>query len=264
MSLGKTPGTVFAAVLLIILFPWAASAQDAAVQAEPDLKAESDLKAEAEEFPDEWDISLRPYFFLSGLSGSVTVDPVTFPLNSKFSDILKNVKLGGFINFTAEKGQWGIGADFQYINLYAKNSGVVEIGYDLKNIIGEVDVYYRPELAPTLRFLAGIRVYDLTQTIQVEELDIPSASTTVVDPVIGAYGSWPLAESWDFELRGDIGGFGVSSEFTYQLMALFHWDISESLKIPFGYRILGYQIKKDSVLMDTRMSGLMLGLDIQF
>jgi len=48
------------------------------------------------------------------------------------------------------------------------------------------------------------------------------------------------------------------------MMALFHWDISESLAIPFGYRVLGYQIKQDDVLMDMRMAGMILGLDIRF
>ncbi len=245
-------------VLLFLLLPCAALAD------EVNLSADSSVSPTGEVFPDDWSFSLRPYFFLSGMSGSVTVDPVTFPLNSKFSDILKNVKLGGFINFTAEKGQWGVGADFQYINLYGKNSGLLEVALDLKNVIGEVDVLYRPAMAPTLRFLAGVRVYSLTQTIVVNDQDTPLASTTVVDPVLGAYGTWPLADRWDFELRGDIGGFGISSEFTYQLMALFHWDINDSLAIPFGYRILSHQIKQDSIRMDTRMSGMMLGLDIRF
>jgi hypothetical protein len=215
-------------------------------------------------FPNEWNYSLRPYFFLSGMSGSVTVDPVTIPLNSKFSDLLKNVKLGGFIGVTAIKGQWGVGGDFQYINLYAKNTGTLETAFDLKNVIGEVDVIYRPRMAPTLRFLAGVRVYSLTQTLVINERKIPPSSTTVIDPVIGAHGTWALGNAWDFELRGDIGGFGISSEFTYQMMALFHWDINDSLSLPFGYRILGHQIKQDSVRMNTRMAGLMLGLDFRF
>ena len=63
--------------------------------------------------PSEWNFNLRPYFFLSGISGAVTVPP-TFPLNSKIGDVLKHVKLGAFINFTAQKGQWGASGDFQH------------------------------------------------------------------------------------------------------------------------------------------------------
>jgi hypothetical protein len=65
-------------------------------------------------------------------------------------------------------------------------------------------------------------------------------------------------------VRGDIGGFGLSSEFTYQLMTLFHWNLSRTIGIPFGYRILGYQIQDDSIWINTRMSGMVLGLDVRF
>jgi hypothetical protein len=213
--------------------------------------------------PSKWNFNLRPYFFLSGISGAVTVPP-TFPLNSSFGDLLKHVKLGAFISFTAQKGLWGASGDFQYINLYGEGSGLLDVSLDLKNVIGEVDVFYQPDTAPTLRFLAGVRSYSVNQFVTIEGIELPAASTVVVDPILGAYGAWKLSDRWDFELRGDVGGFGVSSEFTYQMMALFHWDISESLAIPFGYRVLGYQINQDDILMDTRMAGMVLGLDIRF
>ena len=212
----------------------------------------------------EWSFSLRPYFFLSGLSGSVTVESVTFPVNSSFGDLLKNVELGGFISFTAEKGRWGINADFQYINLYGESSEALDSSLDLKNTIGEVDLVFRPASAPTLRFLAGVRVYSISQTVILLGRELPEASTTVADPVLGAYGSWMLSDGWDFELRGDLGGFGVSSEFTYQMMALFKWGLSDSVSLPFGYRVLGYQIRQDDIRMNTRMGGLVLGVDIRF
>jgi len=233
-------------------------AQDTAVAADPTALTENTV------LPSEWRFSLRPYFFLAGLSGSVTVETITFPINSSFSTLLNNVEMGGFISFSAEKDRWGINADFQYINLYGKGSGSQDHSMDLKNIIGEVSAMFRPAGAPTLRFLAGLRAYSVGQTVTLFGAELPEISTTLVDPIVGAYGSWMLHDRWDFELRGDIGGFGISSEFTYQLMALFRWGINDSLSLPLGYRVLGYQIQKDGVLMNTRMSGMMLGLDIRF
>jgi len=212
----------------------------------------------------DWRFSLRPYFFLSGMSGSVTVDQFTVPLNSSFADLLDNVKLGGFVNVTAEKGQWGVNADFEYIELHAEGRGYTDTHLELKNVIGEADVVYRPRQAPTLRFLVGVRVYALTQNVRLLGEDLREIATTVADPILGAVGSWALHDRWDFELRGDIGGFGIGSESTYQLMAAFRWGISETASIPLGYRVLGYQIQKDEVLTQTRMSGLMLGADFRF
>ena len=212
----------------------------------------------------QWEFTLRPYFFLSGLSGSLTVDRVTVPLNSSFRDLLHNVEVGAFINLRAEKKRWGVNADFQYIKLAATGTGLTDTSLDLENVIGEVDLMYRPAEAPTLRFLAGARLYSATQTVRLIGRDLPSAATTVVDPIVGAHGRWTLHDRWRFELRGDIGGFGVSSEFTYQMMALFVWGISDTIRVPFGYRVLGVQIRNDDLWMNIRMTGLVVGLDVRF
>jgi len=246
------------ALLLVLLLTTPTWAQDG------DAAPKADPLAENSEISSEWRFSLRPYFFLSGLSGSVTVEPLTFPINSSFTTIMDRVELGGFLSFKAEKNRWGINADFQYINLYGESSAVRETAMDLKNVIGEVDLLFRPEVAPTLRFLVGVRAYSIIQNLTVLGHTIPEANTTVVDPIVGAFGSWMVHDRWDFELRGDIGGFGVSSEFTYQMMALFRWSITDTLSIPFGYRVLGYQIRTDEIWMNTRMSGAVLGLDIEF
>jgi hypothetical protein len=81
---------------------------------------------------------------------------------------------------------------------------------------------------------------------------------------VGAVASWELGERWRFAMRGDIGGFGISSEFTYQLMLEFQWRLSRSVALPFGYRVLEYQIRQDAVWLDTRLRGLFLGLDLRF
>ena len=40
--------------------------------------------------------------------------------------------------------------------------------------------------------------------------------------------------------------------------------VSDAVDIPFGYRVLGYLIEQDDVQMNTRMSGMMFGVDIRF
>jgi hypothetical protein len=242
---------------LVALFSAAAGAMVSPTAAAADADADADVKAD-------WQMSLRPYFFLSGLSGSVTAEPVTFPLNSSFSDLLDNLRPSAFVAFTAEKGAWGGYADLQYISLIAEATNVAGTSLELRNVIAEADVTYRPSLAPTLRFLAGARMYSVDQTLTIADQNAVEANTTVVDPILGAVGEWELSRRWAFEVRGDIGGFGAGSEFTHQLLALFHWHMSNTLSLPFGYRVLGYQIKTNDVWMNTRMDGLVVGLDIQF
>ena len=208
-----------------------------------------------------WTFFIRPYFFLSGVSGSVTADPLTIPINSDFSELLDNLQPSGFISVTAEKGQWGVYGDFQYIQLAGTGTGRAGTTLELKNLIGEVDVTHRPAGIPTLRFLLGVRVYSVDQTLTISDGEPATANTTVADPILGAIGQWALGEKFDFEVRGDIGGFGIGSEFTSQMSGLFLWRVGEKIRIPFGYRVISYQIRSGDVWLSTNMGGLVLGAD---
>jgi len=244
-----------AALLTIGLFlPSAAQAQDTAVPAAPTVV---DTAAPT------WKVAIRPYFFLAGVSGSVTSGSNTIPINSTFGDILDNVKLSLFTSIALEKGRWGVYGDFQYIDLNAEGSGAVGGTVGLRNIIGEIDGTYRPRRTEGLRLVAGVRGYQVDQTVTIGANPPVKAKTLVIDPIIGAVGVWRLGDQWQFRLRGDIGGFGVSSEFTSQLSLVVLYDISKVVSIPLGYRTLNYRIKTDGIHMDTGMGGLVVGVDIR-
>lgn len=222
--------------------------------------------------PSDWDFSIRPYFFLSGISGSVTAEPLTLPINSSFGDLVDNVKIGAFAAVTGEKGSWGFHFDFQYISLEGEATGRLGTTLKLENLISEGDLTYRPPAVRSLRLLAGARLYQVDETLTItRRVDDPiggpqspyEATTTVVDPIIGAAGNWALSPHWEVELRGDIGGFGIGSEFTNQLALAVLWRISDTVSFPFGYRVVDYQIKSDDVWLDTRMGGLMIGVDFR-
>ncbi len=210
-----------------------------------------------------WRFSIRPYFFLSGLSGSVTASVVTVPINSTFGDLLGNLRPSGFAAFTVEKGLWGLYADLQYISLAGEGSRALQAELTLKNVIAELDVTFRPPTARTLKFFAGARLYAIDEGLTIGSQPRVEASTVVVDPILGASGDWSLSDAWRFEVRGDVGGFGVGSEFTYQMMALFHVSLSDLLAIPFGYRVLGYKLDTGGVSLNVLMSGLVVGLDFR-
>lgn len=211
-----------------------------------------------------WEFSLKPYLFLSGLSGSVTGNELTFPINSSFSDLVDNLRIGGFISLAGVKGQWGFLADFEYISLQGGNSGRVPVDLRLDTTIGELDATFGPARDSSLKFVGGVRLFDVGQSLLIADEPTLEASATVVDPILGAIGAWEVGDHWLFQMRGDLGGFGIGSEFTYQLMLEFQWRISDSVGLPFGYRVLGYRIQQDQVELDIKLSGLFLGLDFRF
>jgi hypothetical protein len=56
-----------------------------------------------------------------------------------------------------------------------------------------------------------------------------------VDPVVGVRWIPQISENWHFILKGDIGGFGVASDFTWNLQGGFVWDATDYLSLVFQY-----------------------------
>ena len=63
-----------------------------------------------------------------------------------------------------------------------------------------------------------------------------------IDPMIGARYTRALGEGgpWSFGLTGDIGGFGIGSDFTYLLTATVTRQVTDRLSWFAGYRLVGF------------------------
>ena len=243
-------------VALVLLIAFVAAPQGRALAQAPAGGAESDPTASG------WTFHLSPYVFLAGVSGSLTLANTTFPINASLSEIVDNLRIGGFIAFEGNNGRWGFHTDLELISLVGNGSGQTGVEYQLDTVILQADATFYPH--ETLSFLAGLRAFDLDQKLTFPTQPAEEASTTVVDPVFGAVGLWDLSEHWRFAMRGDVGGFGVSSEFTFQLSMFFGWRFSQNWSLDFGYRVLGYKINVDDVQTSVRLSGLLAGVTYGF
>ena len=169
------------------------------------------------------------------------------------------------LGLEGRKGQWGFVFDFMFVGLVGSKTTIPgTIDMDLDNLIVELDATFSPESAPTLQFLVGIRVYDVSQKIRFETLPDRNRGTTIVDPIVGMQGTWPLGKKWLARLRADIGGFGAGSEFTYQVSILFDWEFAKRWGLVFGYNILGYRVDQGGVNLDIQFHGIVLGLQFRF
>jgi hypothetical protein len=86
-----------------------------------------------------------------------------------------------------------------------------------------------------------------------------------VDPIIGARYIWTICDQWKLNLRGDIGGFGVGSDFTYNAIGLVEYKPWKHVSFLGGYRVL-YQNYKDGsgideFKFDVTMHGPVLALN---
>lgn len=84
------------------------------------------------------------------------------------------------------------------------------------------------------------------------------------DPYIGLRGRYNLNEKFYLIAKGDIGGFGIRSDLTWQAEVAIGVQLSKSIFTELGYRALGVDYEKDGLLMDTVTHGVQLTTGITF
>jgi len=136
---------------------------------------------------------------------------------------------------------------------------------DVSQDIGVLEGDFLWRVGGSVDLLAGLRYFDISNEVKPNMGPTVKTSTEVLDPVIGAQWAWGFAERWNLWLRGDIGGFGLSSKFTYQALAAIDWQFAGGFSASLGYRVLGYDFDQSGlVLEDVRFQGAQLGFGYRF
>lgn len=226
---------------------------------------------------EKWQFIAEPYVFMGSLDGNAAIGRAQGDIDADFGDLLKNLKIAAMLKAEATNNRWGLISDFQYLKLGLKKDleGDRFAALSSKLTIFETEGFYRWTLGDraSLDALAGIRYWNvrLYADLSGPVLD-PSARRAAdwVDPLIGFRLTVPLTESLGFRLRGDIGGFGVGSKFSWQLFAGFAYDVSAKAAITLGYRYLDANYRRgvvntvDHFVYDAAMHGPELGFRFTF
>ena len=124
-------------------------------------------------------------------------------------------------------------------------------------------------LPPTLAvaLLAGARWVDMGASLRYRgEIANPDADAgkSWIDPLVGIHVFAPLSDRWWFGLHGDVGGFGVGSELTWQAYGDIGFQASDLVSIVLGYRALDMDYEDGEGLqfvgLDLLISGPQLGV----
>jgi opacity protein-like surface antigen len=115
--------------------------------------------------------------------------------------------------------------------------------------------------------LAGARVWSVDAEIDFSGLAINatgSDSETWVDPIVGIKGRLNLSPDFFFTSWGMIGGFGVSSDFMWDVMGGLGYEASDSISLVLGYRGRGIDYENDGFVFDVALHGPILGAVFRF
>lgn len=201
---------------------------------------------------DPWSFLIEPYLMFPSMKGTIGVNDLPdASVDADASDIFSNLKLGAMLNFEAYNDQWAIGTDLIYMKLKqdVNTDGLIIDGYaQAKQFAWEVSALRR--LLPWLEAGVGGRFNKLTSDIELDILTMMprtgSTSESWFDPIIIARIKNPSAQPVFYQLRGDLGGFGIGSDFTWQIQAYIGYRFSELFQVSAGYRIIGIDYETGS------------------
>jgi len=224
-----------------------------------------------------WEFRLIPYAWLVALDTKTTVRNHTANMNIPFSDILRNMDLAGQVHFEAQKGKWGFFIDPTYLKL--SQDGTLRDGRDTKLQIeqwlvelggmyqlGKWSLDGKGKRSITVDALGGGRYWYLSADLDIGSNINPSQKTQWVDPFIGASFKADITERLLFNLRGDVGGFGIGSDFSWNVLGVFGYRFTKDITGLLGYRALyvDYKAGTSSIRYNMTIHGPTMGLSFSF
>lgn len=241
----------------------------------------SEPLAEPAPLPSQWQFNFTPYGWLMGIDGDVTVRGHTVDVNESFIDLVEDsdslIALMGF--FEARRGRFSLFSDLVWAdltfsgniqrqanpiaNLNVLASANAKLDYELTIIQTgasyEIARWSRNGASTALDLMASARYWNQSVDVSVNvtgNVDLgtigfqrsgsraiaKSGDLDWVDPVIGGRLRHQTASGSEITLTGDVGGFGAGSDFSWQAVATYGFDVSlfgTPVHTVVGYRAIG-------------------------
>ena len=232
-----------------------------------DTKSTEDIK-------NGWNFIIEPYMMLPNMSGETGIGELLPPVevDANVSDIFGHLKMGAMLYMEATNDTWAISSDVLYMKLGQDiENGKFFTGGDvtMQQVAWEVAGLRR--VMPWLDAGVALRLVSLDMEINTQTLLTErnaSTNETWVDPVIVARTQGLVNDKWIYKVRGDFGGFGIGSDFTWQMQADFGYKFSKLFYTTLGYRVIGIDYDNgsgsDRFLYDVDTYGAVVRLGFNF
>mgnify|MGYP001765512930 CR=1 FL=1 len=221
----------------------------------------------------EWQQEIVPYMWGSGMNGTTGVRDIEGEVDMSFGDILSDLEFAFMGAYRAQRDQFSVTVDGIYMALgedVKGPRGAVKGTVDMDQTALEVDLGW--DLSDRFTVFGGLRYIDITSDIMLKGPNDTrvrgKGSEQWIDPVIGAHYTYPFSDKWSAMLRGDIGGFGVGSQFAWQGIAELRWQVRPNIGIVGAYRYIDMDYSSGRgptyFLYDMAISGPALGVAFAF
>ena len=220
-----------------------------------------------------WEFNLAPlYLWAIAIDGDLGIRGRTNNVSVEFSDIWDNLEGVFTVRFNGlYRKKYGFIFDYNYLDLGTeKVSDLINTDISFKSqIINLAGSYRFIDGNQTLDGVAGIRYTKLESGVALNNVGVSlDGNEDWIDPVVGLRYRYAFTDKWAVQLYGDIGGFGASSDFTWQGMALIDFQPWKNVAFVAGYRGIGTDYESgsgpDQFIYDATVHGPIIGIDIRW
>ncbi|TYA54734.1 hypothetical protein [Formosa maritima] len=199
-----------------------------------------------------WNFTVEPYLMFPNMKGDTQIreNLPSLGVDADIENIFSHLKMGAMLYLEAKNENWAITSDFVYMKLGEDVSptNLVESGeLEVKETLWELDGYRR--ILPMLEVGLGMRLVSVSAdanfsfVFQDRSADI---TETWVDPIIVIRSHNIIKDNFLVNLKGDIGGFGIGSDFTWQIQVDAGYKFSDLFHLMIGYRYIGIDYETGS------------------
>ncbi len=234
---------------------------------------------------EDWQFQVAPYVWALAAEGDATVKGQEVDVDLSFKDIVEELNYGVMLQGEVRKGRVGAIVNVLYANLGDEtNVGPLKIDPDVNLFWGDFTGYYRlgpwdldseagddgPQLI--VDPYAGVRYTYLDVDLDISGGSNLSGDQDWFEPIVGLRTLWELSPRWGVTAAGDIGGFGIGSDFAWQAIGLVSYRFGlfgeNNSRFLFGYRALHQDYSTGSGAnkfeWDVTLHGPIFALAIEF
>lgn len=224
---------------------------------------------------DGWKFETAAYLWGAGMEGAARVDDLDIHVDMSFGDILDNLELGLMGAARAYNGRFTVGGDLVWMALGHQGAGGGPSGEALS---GDLDIDQTAitadagyGLSDDFYVIGGLRYnevdvkLDLHGTVTEDPRRFKAdEDESWLDPFVGVMWRVPFGDQWSLNLRGEVGGFGVGSDFAGLLQATLRWDLNDHIGFVAGYRYFDMEFNDNNFTYDIVTQGPAVGLITSF
>lgn len=213
----------------------------------------------------DWRGQVTLYGWGAGVTGDFTpfTGAPTLSFEKSLSEVLEDLDGAFFATALARRGDLVLFGDLTYSK--ASRDGFTPVGpaageLTMRSLTLAAGKHFDMGNGSGVDVLGGLRAWSIDGQVAAPAIGVDVApGKNFVDPIVALRGTTPLSDRWSLLGYMDLGGFGVGSDFTWQVAVTANYQASDKLYLSVGWRHLYVDYSDGGTEVKGAMTGPVVG-----